>query len=90
MLFRQFDVENKTYITRYDVQKALERRGRQLSEQKLEAIFKEIDKHKDGKITFEEFQQLMLVDTLDSNSNKILVSYSSVKNLSKTELTKTR
>lgn len=90
MLFRQFDVENKTYITRYDVQKALERRGRQLSEQKLEAIFKEIDKHKDGKITFEEFQQLMLVDTLDSNSNKILVSYSSVKNISKAEITKTR
>jgi calcium-dependent protein kinase len=58
-LFKYFDSKNHDYLDVNDLRKTLEREGRILPDNKLNEIFEEIDKNKDGKADFADFCQMM-------------------------------
>lgn len=58
--FLQFDKRNKGYIDKESLRSTMKAFHNPLTEAELEAIFDEADLDKDGRITFREFQMLMV------------------------------
>ncbi|CAD8049497.1 unnamed protein product [Paramecium primaurelia] len=69
-LFKQFDIDNKNYITSLDVRRAFERRGKQLSTIKVDTMFNEISLKSQDKIDFQRFHDLMLADSLKTQDDE--------------------
>ncbi|KAM3146617.1 hypothetical protein pb186bvf_001147 [Paramecium bursaria] len=63
ILFKQFDSDNKNYITRDDFKKIMERRGKVFSDTKLELIFSEIEVQQ---ISFDQFCSIMQKDIVNT------------------------
>lgn len=58
--FDQFDKKNSGYIDKEDCRKTMIEFDNALTEEELTAIFAEVDLDGDGRITFREFQVLMV------------------------------
>ena len=57
--FAVFDVDKDGYITKSELRQVMNRLGENLTDAQLDAMIKEADKDKDGKINEEEFKALM-------------------------------
>ncbi|CAD8051692.1 unnamed protein product [Paramecium sonneborni] len=73
-LFKQFDLDNKNYITSNDVRRAFERRGKQLSTVKVDTMFNEISLNSQDKIDFQRFHDMMLADSIKTQDEEIQIS----------------
>ena len=62
--FKHFDVDNSNFITIKSLKEAMARAGRKLPNSELETWIKEIDTSKDGKISYEEFMEMMISDNV--------------------------
>ncbi|CAO1400834.1 unnamed protein product [Diamesa serratosioi] len=58
--FRVFDQDNNGYITRDELQKAMEMIGENVTESQVTEMLALADLDKDGKINYEEFARLLL------------------------------
>lgn len=72
MLFKQFDIDDTNFITKVNIQKAMEKLGRQMTEREIDDAILTHDKTQDGQISFEDFK-LMLFQQ-DPNSEKFNTS----------------
>mmetsp|Transcript_15070 Transcript_15070/g.12786 ORF Transcript_15070/g.12786 Transcript_15070/m.12786 type:complete len:221 (+) Transcript_15070:1006-1668(+) len=59
MAFRHFDVDDSGYITADNINEAMIRSGRRIPEEEIQRMIKEFDITKDGKISFNEFLNIM-------------------------------
>ena len=60
-VFKYLDVENKNYITAESLKEAFARTGRKFESAELDHMINEVDESKDGKISFEEFVNMMKI-----------------------------
>jgi len=60
MVFDELDVDGDGYITRSELRTAFQRMGHVLNDQEIKTIYKQVDANNDGKITFEEFCNVMV------------------------------
>lgn len=58
--FEHFDVDNSGYITAENLQEVLTNMGREFSIEDIEKMIKTVDEDGNGKISFEEFENLLL------------------------------
>ena len=58
-VFKYFDVDNANFITAANLKEAFARTGRKISLIDIEHMIKEVDESNDGKISFEEFVNMM-------------------------------
>lgn len=59
-LFKYFDQDNTNQITQSNLNEIFRRHGKQFQESEIKNMIQEVDPNKDGKITFDEFKQIML------------------------------
>eukprot|EP01016_Furgasonia_blochmanni_P010764 TRINITY_DN14627_c0_g1_i2.p1 TRINITY_DN14627_c0_g1~~TRINITY_DN14627_c0_g1_i2.p1 ORF type:complete len:466 (-),score=141.60 TRINITY_DN14627_c0_g1_i2:192-1589(-) len=60
--FKYFDVDNSNFITVKNLREAMARAGRKLNDNELQEMIAEIDRTKEGRISFEEFGEMMRLD----------------------------
>ena len=58
-MFKYFDSSNTNYITLADLKEIFTRHGRNVPEEEIKEMVKEVDPNNDGKLSFEEFTTLM-------------------------------
>ncbi|XP_054446763.1 calmodulin-like [Pteronotus mesoamericanus] len=58
-VFRAFDLDGDGYITIDELKQAMARVGQKLSQEELEAMIKEADLDKDGRVNYEEFSRIL-------------------------------
>lgn len=58
-LFKYFDQDNTNQITQSNLNEIFRRHGKQFQESEIKNMIQEVDPNKDGKITFDEFKQIM-------------------------------
>jgi calmodulin len=58
--FKVFDVENKGYITQYELRHVMTNLGEKLTEQEVSDMMREADADGDGKINYEDFVKIMM------------------------------
>ena len=68
-VFKYFDVNNANFITAGSLKEAFARAGRKFSPNDIQHMIKEVDESKDGKISFEEFVNMMKIEEDDSSIN---------------------
>lgn len=59
-LFKQFDIDETSYISRQNIKDSFSKLGKEVSDQELDDIMKNHDRTHDGVIHFEEFKYMML------------------------------
>lgn len=62
LVFKHFDVDNKNEITALNLGEAMARAGRKIQNNILEEWIQEIDGKNNGKISFDEFYEMMKDD----------------------------
>jgi len=67
-LFKYFDPSNSNFITLESLKEIFLRSGRNIPEEELKNMVKEVDPNNDGKISLEEFQSLMKGEEVDFKS----------------------
>lgn len=67
-LFKYFDPYNSNFITLDDLKEIFLRNGRNLPEDEIKTMLGEVDPNRDGKISFEEFLELMKTEEVDFKS----------------------
>eukprot|EP00831_Metopus_contortus_P041355 TRINITY_DN3244_c0_g2_i2.p1 TRINITY_DN3244_c0_g2~~TRINITY_DN3244_c0_g2_i2.p1 ORF type:complete len:259 (-),score=52.18 TRINITY_DN3244_c0_g2_i2:186-962(-) len=60
LAFDHFDVQKDGYITVLDLIQAFQRSTKKYTDSEIKSILEEVDLDKDGRITFEEFKQILL------------------------------
>ena len=65
-VFELFDVENKGYITKENLESVAENLGEQLSNAELEEMMDRADVNKDGRVSFDEFKAIMTKNLFSS------------------------
>lgn len=58
-VFGELDVDGDGYITRSEMRQAFDKMGHSLSDDEINAIFRQCDVNQDGKINFDEFVAMM-------------------------------
>ena len=58
--FLQFDKNNTGFIDKDSLKRTMKEFDHPLTDEEIDAVFKEVDLDEDGRITFREFQQLMV------------------------------
>ena len=64
--FRYFDIDNTGFITLSNLKEAMARAGRKINESELEEWIREIDSSKDGKISYDEFFEMMKSEKVET------------------------
>lgn len=64
-LFKYFDPFNSNFITFDDLKEIFLRNGRNLPDVEIQAMLGEVDLKREGKISIEEFLELMKADKVD-------------------------
>ena len=67
--FKFFDIDNSNAITVENVQEVMKRAGKNYSDNEIRAMVQEVDFRKGGKISFEEFCQMLGLETLQKEVN---------------------
>jgi Ca2+-binding EF-hand superfamily protein len=67
-VFKHFAVDQNNYITLENLKRAMARSGRLLPEEDLVAMLHETDPGKQGKISFEQFCEIMMSEEFELNS----------------------
>lgn len=62
MLFKEFDTDDTGYITKENLEEAFSKLEKTLSPSEIKIILDTHDSSKDGKISYEEFEKMMLGD----------------------------
>ena len=62
MIFRHFDIDDTEYISRENIVEAMQRLGKTLTNEEVDASLKMHDIKQDGKISFEEFRHMFFPD----------------------------
>lgn len=58
-VFKHFDIDNSNFITKENLKEVMARGGRKITTEALENWLNEIDLKKNGKLSFEEFYEMM-------------------------------
>ncbi|CAI2366758.1 unnamed protein product [Moneuplotes crassus] len=66
-LFKNFDLDNSGYITLENLQGAFQKFGNNISKSELSRVFDQHDVAKDGKLSYKEFERMMLDKDDDSS-----------------------
>lgn len=65
-VFQHFDTDSTSFITKENLVQAMARSGRKLQDEDLNEMMKEIETKHEGKISFEEFCQMMMDDRAET------------------------
>ncbi len=68
-LFKYFDTKNKNYITADDLKEILARGGKRIPVEELQAMIKEQNLEKEGKLYFEDFCKMLDVEEVLENQD---------------------
>ena len=60
MMFKHFDVDDTGFISKDNINKAMSKMGKEVSEEEVEAMMATHDLKKDGQLSFEEFKYMFL------------------------------
>ena len=60
--FKYFDLDNSNFITLENIKEVMKRAGKILTDAEIREMIKEVDLSQDGKISFEEFCEMMEID----------------------------
>jgi Ca2+-binding EF-hand superfamily protein len=64
-VFKYFDIDNSNFITVNSLKEAMARGGRKIPQEDLEEMIREIDSSLDGKVSWEEFYEMMKNDNFE-------------------------
>ena len=68
--FAVFDVDKDGYITKSELRQVMNRLGENLTDAQLDAMIKEADSDKDGRIDINEFRSLMKLSVCSTKISK--------------------
>ena len=64
-VFKYFDIDNSNFITANSLKEAMARGGRKIPQEELEDMIREIDSSLDGKVSWDEFYEMMKNDNFE-------------------------
>ena len=66
-IFQQFDTDNSGFITRQNIKIAMEKMGRDISDEEIDNIMKEHDAGGNDQLEYDEFARIFMQDVWDKN-----------------------
>ena len=65
MIFKHFDVDDTDYISKDNIKQAMQKLGKNISQDEIEEAIKIHDIKHDGQINFDEFKIMFMADIED-------------------------
>ena len=70
MIFKHFDVDDTNFISRENIVKAMEKLGKEITEDEINEAIQKHDIQQDGQISFEEFKIMFSKDYEDDDEDE--------------------
>ena len=70
MIFKHFDVDDTNFISRENIVKAMEKLGKEITEDEINEAIEKHDIKQDGQISFEEFKIMFSKDYEDDDEDE--------------------